>query len=172
VFFLSEIWRYLLSRTRTHTQPVYGPLGFCPGLPGWGDTRKVKPGRQNQSGFTGARVSEWQWHQLGHSISAPWPRHLTTPISHHSVFLRAGWPSAVQATASQHWRHLLSRTLDIFKIWVWFKIVTPIKLQNSAAIFVLWTSKQIKFIQSRRTRWSLTLYIGLRLFHNKGTKEQ
>jgi len=29
----------------THTQPFYSPLGFCPGLPGWADTRKVKPGR-------------------------------------------------------------------------------------------------------------------------------
>ena len=25
--------------------------GICPGLPGWAGTRKVKPGRQNQSGF-------------------------------------------------------------------------------------------------------------------------
>jgi len=31
--------------THTHKQPFYGPLGFCPGLPGWAGTRKVKPGR-------------------------------------------------------------------------------------------------------------------------------
>jgi len=31
--------------TRMHAQPFYGPLGFCPGLPGWVSTRKVKPGR-------------------------------------------------------------------------------------------------------------------------------
>jgi len=28
--------------------------------------QKGKTGRKNQSGFTGARDSEWQWHQLGH----------------------------------------------------------------------------------------------------------
>jgi len=32
------------THTRTHTQPFYGPLGFCPGLPGGAGTRKVKPG--------------------------------------------------------------------------------------------------------------------------------
>jgi len=45
--------------THTHT-PFYGRLGFCLGLTGWAGTRKV-----NQSGFTGARDSECQWHQLG-----------------------------------------------------------------------------------------------------------
>jgi len=29
--------------THTHTQPFYGSLGFCPGLPGWAGTRKAKP---------------------------------------------------------------------------------------------------------------------------------
>jgi len=27
---------------------------------------ELVPERKNQSGFTGARDSEWQWHQLGH----------------------------------------------------------------------------------------------------------
>jgi len=27
--------------THTHTQPFYGPLGFCVGLPAWAGTRKV-----------------------------------------------------------------------------------------------------------------------------------
>jgi len=48
--------------THTHTQPFYGPLGFCLGLPRWAGTKKV-----SQSGFTGASDSEWQWHQLGHT---------------------------------------------------------------------------------------------------------
>ena len=26
----------------------------------------MAPGRKNQSGFTGVRDSEWQWHQLDH----------------------------------------------------------------------------------------------------------
>jgi len=34
----------LLTHTHTHTHTtIYGPLGFCPGLPGWADTRKGKP---------------------------------------------------------------------------------------------------------------------------------
>ena len=38
--------------THTHTRL----MALCPGLPGWAGTRKD---------FTGARDSEWQWHQLG-----------------------------------------------------------------------------------------------------------
>ena len=53
--------------TLIHTQPFYGPLEFCPGPSGWASTRKVKPGRENEPGFTGAR---------------------TTPASYHSVFTR------------------------------------------------------------------------------------
>jgi len=47
---------------------------------------------QDYTGFTGARDNEWQWHQLGHK-SAPLPRQITMPVSHHSVFLQAGCPS-------------------------------------------------------------------------------
>ena len=43
--------------------------------------------------FTGARDSEWQWHQLGMCKSAPRSRQITTPATHHSVFLQAGCPS-------------------------------------------------------------------------------
>jgi len=46
------------TQTHTHTQPFYDPLGFCLGLPGKAGTRKVKPGRIKQYGFTGARDSE------------------------------------------------------------------------------------------------------------------
>jgi len=31
------------KRDIMHTQPFYGLLGFCPGLPRWASTRKVKP---------------------------------------------------------------------------------------------------------------------------------
>jgi len=57
------------------------PPGLCLGLPGWAGTRK-----ENQSGFTGARDSEWQWHQLGICESASCPRQITMPASHHSLF--------------------------------------------------------------------------------------
>jgi len=42
------VWDFIqVSRYQKHTQrqPFYGPLGFCPGLPGWASTRKVKPGK-------------------------------------------------------------------------------------------------------------------------------
>jgi len=68
--------------TKTHTQPFYGSLGFCLGLPMWAGTRKVKPGTLNQSEFTGARVSGIS---CASCKSAPWPRQLTMAASHHSV---------------------------------------------------------------------------------------
>jgi len=53
-----------------------------------GKNRKVK-----QSGFTGARDSEWQWHQLGHMQICT----LTQTHNHASIpplsFLQAGCPS-------------------------------------------------------------------------------
>ena len=36
--------------------------------------------------------------------SAPWPRHITTPASHHSVFYRPDVLPAAQLTASKQWR--------------------------------------------------------------------
>ena len=59
--------------------------------------------------FTGARDSEWQWHQLGHSLcmSASRSRQITMPVPHHSVFYRPDALPAAQPTASKHWRHSL-----------------------------------------------------------------
>ena len=52
-------------------------------------------------------VCVWQWHgiSLAKCNSAPWPRHVTTPAYHHSVFYRLGAIPATQPTASKHWRH-------------------------------------------------------------------
>jgi len=36
--------------------------------------------------FTGARDSEWQWHQLGMCKSAPRSRRITTPAPHIQYF--------------------------------------------------------------------------------------
>jgi len=66
---------HMHAHTHTHTQPFYGPLGFCPGIPRWASTRRVKPGRSNQSGFTGATDNERQWHQLGHMQICITPTH-------------------------------------------------------------------------------------------------
>ena len=56
----------LVFTTTTTTTTILWPSGFFPELPGLAGTRKVKPGRQNQSGFTGATDSEWQWHEMGY----------------------------------------------------------------------------------------------------------
>jgi len=71
-----------------------------------GKSRKVKV----QIWFTGARDSEWQWHQLGHMQTCTLPWQITTPASHHSVFCRLNALPATQPTASkhlryQHWSH-------------------------------------------------------------------
>jgi len=58
--------------------------------------------RQNQSGFTGARESEWQWHQLNHMQICTSPEsdnHTSTP---HLVFYRLDALPANQPTASKH----------------------------------------------------------------------
>jgi len=63
--------------------------------------QKGKPGRLNQSGFTGARDSEWQWHLLGY-MQVCTSSQITTPTSHHSVFNRPDALPATQPTASKH----------------------------------------------------------------------
>ena len=55
--------------------------------------------------FTGARDSEWQWHQLGHMqacTSLQTDNHANTPPL---VFYRPDALPAAQPTASKHWRH-------------------------------------------------------------------
>jgi len=68
-----------------------------------GKARKVKP--------------IWiYWSKSGSGISwaicksAPWPRHITTPASHHSIFYRSDALPATQPTASKHWRHATQST--------------------------------------------------------------
>ena len=62
----------------THTHPFNGPL--------FGTTQvsRYQKGKTNLD-FTGARDSEWQWHQLGMCKSAPRSRQITMPAPHHSV---------------------------------------------------------------------------------------
>ena len=55
--------------------------------------------------FTGARDSEWQWHQLGHMqvcTSLQTDNHASTPPL---FFYRPDALPAAQPTASKHWRH-------------------------------------------------------------------
>jgi len=74
---------------RTHTHPFYGPLDFDSGI-----TRvsQYQKGKTNLD-FTGARDSEWQWHQLGHMQICTLPQ----TDNHASIpplsFLQARYPS-------------------------------------------------------------------------------
>jgi len=82
----------------THTYPFNGPFS--------GTTRvsryqKVKTNLD----FTGAKDSEWQWHQLGHMqvcTSLQTDNHASTPPL---SFYRPDALPAAQPTASKHWRH-------------------------------------------------------------------
>jgi len=51
--------------------------------------------------FTGARDSEFQWHQLGH-MQVCTSLQTTTPATHHSVFYGPVALPAAQPTASKH----------------------------------------------------------------------
>ena len=65
--------------THTHTHPFNGPLSETT------QVSRYQKGKTNLD-FTGARDSEWQWHQLGMCKSAPRSRQITMPEPHHSVF--------------------------------------------------------------------------------------
>ena len=84
--FQSAVLISILSLMHTHTHPFNGPLS--------GTTRvsRYQKGKTSLD-FTGARDSEWQWHQLGHMqvcTSLQTDNHASTsPLS----FLQAGCPS-------------------------------------------------------------------------------
>jgi len=64
-------------------------MALCFGLPQWAGTRKVK-----SIWITGARDSEWQWHQLGHMQICTSPQtdnHASIPAT--TQFLQARCPS-------------------------------------------------------------------------------
>ena len=73
---------------------------FCPGLPGWAGTRKVKPIwillKQETASGSGIRWAIYK--------SAPRSRQITTPAHHRSVFYRPDALPAAQPTVSKHWR--------------------------------------------------------------------
>ena len=96
-------------------QPFYGPLDFVRDYPGEPAPEKYN---QNQSGFPGARDSEWQWDQLGHMqicTSLQTDNHASThqPLS----FYRSDALLAAHPTASKHWRLVLIPFFFLNKIW-------------------------------------------------------
>jgi len=90
--------------SHTHTHPFNGPLS---GLPGWADTRKVKPIwiLPKQETVSGSSIS---WAICN---SAPRSKQITTPAPRHSVFYRPDALPAAQPTASKHWRNIMVRKL-------------------------------------------------------------
>jgi len=82
----------------THTHSFNGPVS------GTAQVSWYKKGKSNLD-FTEARVSEWQWHQLGHMqvcTSLQTDNHASTPPR---SFYRPDALPATQPTASKHWRH-------------------------------------------------------------------
>ena len=84
----------------THTHPFNGPLS------GTTQVSRHQKGKTNLD-FTGARDSEWQWHQLGHMQICT----LLQTDNHASTsllsFYRPDALPATQPTASKHWRQML-----------------------------------------------------------------
>jgi len=59
---------------------------------------------ENQSGFTGAKDSEWQWHQLAYmQICTSLQTHNHASIPSLSFYRSDALPAA-QPTMSKHWR--------------------------------------------------------------------
>ena len=73
---------------------------------------RYQKGKTNQD-FTGARDSEWQWHQPGHMqvcTSLQTDNHANTPPL---VSYRPDALPAAQPTASKHWRHNIQTKIKI-----------------------------------------------------------
>jgi len=83
----------------THTHPFNGPFS--------GTTRvsRYQKGKTNLD-FTGARDSEWQWHQLGHvqTICTSFQTDNHTNTSSLNFYRPDALPDT-QPTVSKHWRH-------------------------------------------------------------------
>jgi len=120
-----------LMAQHIHTHNRLRPSWILSRNTSWAGTRKV-----NQEGKTNLDLLE-QEIVSGNGISwaicksAPWPKHITTPASHHSVFYRLHALPAAQPTASKHWRHstkgicLMAQVVKIVLIFavqqdIWF----------------------------------------------------
>ena len=91
--------------TMTHSHPFNGPLS------GTTQVSRYQKGKNNLD-FTGARDSEWQWHQLGHMqvcTSLQTDNHASTPPL---SFYRPDALPAAQPTVSKHWRQWVSKVVN------------------------------------------------------------
>jgi len=88
------IWYHCLPiRTHTHIHThttVLWPSWILSGTTQVSWHQRGKTRKENKSGFTGARDSEWQWHQLGHMQICTLPQ----PCQHAAThFLQSRCPS-------------------------------------------------------------------------------
>ena len=92
----SKLLLFAIHYTYTHTHPFNGPLSRTT----W--VSRYQKGKTNLD-FTGARDSEWHWHQLGHMqvcISLQTDNHASTPPL--MFFYRPDALPAAQPTVSKH----------------------------------------------------------------------
>jgi len=112
-------------------QPFYGPQDFVSGTT---QVSRYQKGKTNldlleQEIVSGSGIS-WAICR-----SAPRPRQITMPESHHSVIYRPDALPAAQPTASEYWRQLVENSLSVgfwmvynwsrYFSWHWAGSLTP-----------------------------------------------
>ena len=116
---LSSVHTHTHTRMHTHTHNRFTALlDFVKDYLG-----EPAPERENQSGFTGAKDSEWQWHQLGHKQICT----LTQTHNHASIpplsFLQVRCPSygptnSVKALKAVPLIHLHLMIMALYKMFL------------------------------------------------------
>ena len=111
---------YCGLHTHTHTRLT----ALFPGLSGWAGTRKVKPIwiLLKQETVSGSGIS-WAICKF-----APRSRQITTPATHHSVFLQAGCPSCRPTNSVKALKAITVTytewNMKILLMWWWFALIT------------------------------------------------
>jgi len=108
----SSSWRI----QHTHTHSFNGPFS------GTTQVSQYQKGKTNLD-FTGARDSEWQWHQLGYiqvCTSLQTDNHASTPPL---SFYRPDALPAAQPTVLKHWRQRIQQQLEKRAVVCLFVIV-------------------------------------------------
>ena len=111
-----------LTNTHTHTHPFNGPLS------GTTHVSRYQKGKTNLD-FTGARDSEWQWHQLGHMqvcTSLQTDNHANTPLLKFFTGRMPFLPPNQQHQSTEG-RQLRNRTQILFSV-----ITRPVNKSSSS----------------------------------------
>ena len=122
-----------ILRTHTHTHPFNGPFS------GSTQVSRYQKGKTNLD-FTGARDSEWQWHQLGHMqvcTLLQTDNHASTPPL---SFLQARCPSCCPTNSVKALKAIYKHTLSTILTWRNELILYMIKKWNHAVDISMYTS--------------------------------